>query len=71
MYGVTDTANIRIPGKYLTYAPIDSAGKKCFGGMQSDGGFGFAIFGDVAIKAAFVVFDAGRMRLGFASKSLP
>lgn len=70
MYGVTDTASIRIPGKYFTYAPTDSVGKKCFGGLQSDGDFGFAIFGDVALKAAFVVFDAGRMRLGFASKSL-
>lgn len=62
---------LTVPGKYINYAPIDSAGKSCFGGIQSDEGIGFSIIGDIALKAAFVVFDAtaGNPRLGWASKN--
>ncbi|KAK3342002.1 aspartic peptidase domain-containing protein [Lasiosphaeria hispida] len=68
---VGDSARIKIPGQYMSYAPVDSQGQNCFGGMQSDDGIGFSIFGDVFLKAAFVVFDAGKERLGLAAKKLP
>ncbi|GKU05444.1 endothiapepsin precursor [Fusarium langsethiae] len=40
----------------------------CFGGLQSSSGSGLNIIGDVALKAAFVVFDADKRRIGFAKK---
>lgn len=58
--------NITIPGSILNYAEAD--GGKCFGGLQSAGGIGINIFGDIALKAAYVVFDAGKNRLGWAQK---
>lgn len=69
VFGVED-AKFNIPGQYINYAPVDDS--TCFGGIQSDEGIGFSIFGDVALKAAFVVFDSseGSPRLGFAKKSL-
>ncbi|KAJ9131018.1 Secreted aspartic proteinase [Pleurostoma richardsiae] len=62
--------NFTVPGNYMNYAPLDSAGTTCYGGLQSDTGIGFSIFGDVVLKAAFVVFDYGNMQMGFASKNL-
>ncbi|KAI0868851.1 secreted aspartic proteinase precursor [Hypoxylon argillaceum] len=61
-----------IPGKYINYAPADQSGHSCFGGIQSDADIGFSILGDIALKAAFVVFDAtpNKTRIGFASKKL-
>ncbi|KAM5344020.1 hypothetical protein ACJ41O_012557 [Fusarium nematophilum] len=43
----------------------------CFGGLQSSDATGINIFGDVALKAAFVVFDGEKSRIGFAKKPLP
>ncbi|KAI1778474.1 endothiapepsin [Hypoxylon cercidicola] len=62
-------ATFSIPGQYINYAPVDDS--TCFGGIQSDEGIGFAIWGDVALKSAFVVFDTTQdtPRLGFAKKS--
>lgn len=57
-----------IPGRYMNYGQINAT--HCFGGIQSSGGFSFAIFGDIALKAQFVVFDYGNKRLGFANKRL-
>lgn len=57
-----------IPGPFLNYAAIDST--TCYGGIQSDSGIGFSIFGDIALKAQFVVFDGGNLRLGWANKDL-
>ncbi|KAK4187921.1 putative endothiapepsin precursor [Podospora australis] len=67
---LADATFIKIPGKYMVYSPVDKTGKECFGGVQEDTGIGFSIFGDVALKAAFVVFDAGNLRLGWAEKEL-
>ncbi|KAI8627616.1 secreted aspartic proteinase precursor [Xylariaceae sp. FL1651] len=61
------SARITIPGKYMNYAPY--SGSTCFGGLQSSSGIGINIFGDVALKAAYVVFDASGPRIGWASKS--
>ncbi|KAH8670925.1 aspartic peptidase domain-containing protein [Xylariales sp. PMI_506] len=62
---------ITIPSEYLNYSPIDTSGETCYGGIQPDTDIGFSIFGDVALKAAFVVFQddgSGSPQLGFASK---
>lgn len=69
--GISDEGRIVIPGSYINYSPLDSANQTCYGGIQDDSNIGFAIFGDVALKAAFVVFEGGDSpRLGWASKDL-
>ncbi|CAN8101614.1 unnamed protein product [Discula destructiva] len=66
-----EEGRIVIPGEYIIYSPIDSAGRSCYGGIQDDSDIGFSIFGDVALKAAFVVFEGGAdPKLGWASKNL-
>lgn len=63
------TARITIPGTYINYGQVTTS--QCFGGLQSSAGIGINIFGDVALKAAFVVFDGSSTpRLGWASKTL-
>ncbi|KAF6809078.1 endothiapepsin precursor [Colletotrichum sojae] len=62
------SARVTIPGTYMNYAPISTS--TCFGGLQSSSGIGINIFGDVALKAAFVVFDGASNRLGWAKKTL-
>ncbi|KAI0837714.1 secreted aspartic proteinase precursor [Hypoxylon sp. FL0890] len=71
VFGV-GSAKISIPGKFINYAPADQSGQTCFGGIQSDESIGFSILGDIALKAAFVVFDASSKtpRLGWANKQL-
>ncbi|KAL2037093.1 hypothetical protein N7G274_010220 [Stereocaulon virgatum] len=61
-----------VPGNYMNYAPLSAGSATCFGGIQSDASIGFSIFGDVFLKAQFVVFDnaAGGPQLGFAAKAL-
>ncbi|KAJ6787969.1 hypothetical protein PWT90_07075 [Aphanocladium album] len=56
---------ITIDGSLLNYGSQDG---QCFGGLQSNGGGGMSIFGDIALKAAYVVFDAGNNQLGWAQK---
>ncbi|KAK0752431.1 aspartic proteinase [Schizothecium vesticola] len=64
-------ARIAIPAKIMAYAPVTRGSKTCFGGLQSSGGLGVNIFGDAALKAAFVVFEAGEVpRIGWAGKKL-
>ncbi|KAK3382059.1 aspartic peptidase domain-containing protein [Lasiosphaeria ovina] len=70
VFAVGNNARITVPGKYINYAPTDSSGTTCFGGIQKDIGIGFSIFGDVALKAAFVVFDGPNQQLGWAAKPL-
>jgi len=70
---IGDNATVTIPGEYIRYGSVESSGdanQLCFGGLQSDVGIGFSIFGDVFLKATFVVFDAGELQLGFAAKNL-
>jgi hypothetical protein len=60
---------IVIPAAYMNYGPV--ATNVCFGGLQSSSGLGINIFGDVALKAAFVVFNGGSSpKLGWAKKTL-
>ena len=56
-----------VPGSYMNYAPVSST--VCFGGIQSNTGIGFSIFGDIFLKSQFVVFSgASTPQLGFAPK---
>ena len=57
----------------MNYAPVSDGSTTCFGGIQSDDGIGFSIFGDVFLKSQFVVFSdaSGGPQLGFAAKDLP
>lgn len=63
------SARFVIPGSYIDFGEVSTGSSTCFGGIQSSAGLGINIFGDVALKAAFVVFD-GRSspRLGWATK---
>jgi len=58
-----------VPGSYINFAPVTST--TCFGGIQSDDGIGFAIFGDIFLKSQYVVFDESQSspRLGFGQKA--
>ncbi|KAG5993310.1 hypothetical protein E4U43_003538 [Claviceps pusilla] len=67
-FGIDDKTRITIPGSLLNYAPAE--GKDCYGGIQSSAFAGINIFGDVALKAALVVFDGGKTRIGWAPKQL-
>ena len=58
-----------VPGAYMNYAPASASGS-CFGGIQSAGSIGLSIFGDVFLKAQFVVFSNQGPQLGFAPKNL-
>lgn len=57
---------ITVPGSLMNYAV--ATGNTCFGGIQSAAGLPFAIFGDIALKAAYVVFDSGNTQVGWAQK---
>ncbi|KAF6227742.1 hypothetical protein HO173_012072 [Letharia columbiana] len=57
-----------VPGTYINYAP--ATGSQCFGGIQSNAGIGFSIYGDIFLKSQFVVFNgASTPEIGFAAKS--
>lgn len=62
------SSSITISGDLLNLTPIEDGSSTCFGGLQSSDGIGFNIFGDVALKAALVVFDLGNEQLGWAQK---
>ncbi|ROV99141.1 hypothetical protein VMCG_06684 [Cytospora schulzeri] len=59
-----------LPGRYINYGNVDTEGTNCFGGIQTQGTIDFGIFGDVILKALFVVFDSGTERVGISSKEL-
>lgn len=65
------TARITIPATYLNYGPVSTGSSTCFGGLQDSSDIGINIFGDVALKSAFVVFNgASTPTLGWAAKTL-
>ncbi|KAI0471838.1 secreted aspartic proteinase precursor, partial [Xylariaceae sp. FL0804] len=66
-FGVGDL-QITVPADYLNYSPAIL--NKCFGGIQSSDDIGLNIFGDVALKSAYVVFDSDGPQIGWAAKSL-
>ncbi|PHH88554.1 hypothetical protein CDD83_7372 [Cordyceps sp. RAO-2017] len=63
-FGV-ENATISIPGEYVRFGHAHSESETCYGGIQNNRG-GLSIWGDVALKAAFVVFDVGQTRIGWA-----
>lgn len=56
-----------IPGDYINFASAGS--NTCYGGIQSNSGIGFSIFGDVFLKSQYVVFDASGPQIGFAAQA--
>lgn len=64
------TGSFTVPGSYINWTPVDTTNTTCYGGMQSDSSIGLSIFGDIALKAGYVVFDGGEMRVGWAQKTL-
>lgn len=63
------SGQITVPGDYINWSPVDEQGTTCYGGLQSDSDIGMSIFGDIALKAALVVFDGGNLRVGWAAKT--
>jgi aspergillopepsin I len=55
-----------IPGSYILFEPLGD--DLCYGGIQVNTGLPFSIFGDILLKAQFVIFDHSGPRLGFANK---
>jgi len=64
---------VTVPGAYMNFAPLagpTAGSSQCFGGLQSSSDSDLNIIGDIALKAAYVVFDAEKTRIGFAKKTL-
>ncbi|KAJ5112071.1 Penicillopepsin-1 [Penicillium argentinense] len=57
-----------VPGSLINYGS-SGVGSSCLGGIQSNSGIGFSIFGDIFLKSQYVVFDASGPQLGFASQA--
>lgn len=64
------SGTVTVPGRYINWAAVDTTNTTCYGGIQSDSSIGFSIFGDIALKAAYVVFDGAQGRVGWAAKTL-
>lgn len=65
------SARFTIPPSYINYTRVTPTSTTCFGGLQSSSAVGINIWGDVALKAAFVVFNgANPPTLGWAEKPL-
>ncbi|OKL57616.1 Aspartic protease pep1 [Talaromyces atroroseus] len=56
-----------VPGDIINFENLGDG--SCYGGIQSNGGIGFAIFGDVFLKTQYVVFDAAGPQIGFAAQT--
>ncbi|RHZ68061.1 hypothetical protein CDV55_106287 [Aspergillus turcosus] len=61
--------NAVVPGDYINFAPVTAGSSTCYGGIQSNSGIGFSIFGDIFLKSQYVVFDSQGPRLGFAAQA--
>ncbi|CAF9915595.1 MAG: hypothetical protein GOMPHAMPRED_000801 [Gomphillus americanus] len=69
---VIGSAKITVPGQFINFDAISPGSSTCIGGIQpSPASIGLNIYGDVFLKAAYVVFDAtnGAPKLGFAQGS--
>ncbi|KAJ5690536.1 aspergillopepsin A-like aspartic endopeptidase [Penicillium macrosclerotiorum] len=68
-----DKYQATIPGSLINFAEVGTnkttGDTVCYGGIQSNSGSSLQIFGDVFLKALFVVFDQRGPSLGFASPS--
>ncbi|KAJ5159730.1 aspergillopepsin A-like aspartic endopeptidase [Penicillium canariense] len=66
-----DKYQATIPGSLVNFAEVGTntttGATVCYGGIQSNEGSSLQIFGDVFLKALFVVFDQRGPSLGFAS----
>ncbi|CAK7273385.1 hypothetical protein SEPCBS57363_005626 [Sporothrix epigloea] len=61
--------HIEIPGDYMSYAAANDDGTTCYGSLQKSDGTN--VFGDIALKSAFVVFNgASSPTIGWANKDL-
>ncbi|KAF2845954.1 aspartic protease PEP1 [Plenodomus tracheiphilus IPT5] len=61
-----------VPGKYVNYAPVDSSGTTCYGGIQTDDDLGISIFGDIFLKSKYVIHEAvagSTPRIGLAQSA--
>ncbi|ATY66851.1 endothiapepsin precursor [Cordyceps militaris] len=68
-FGVEEHATITVPGRYLHASAADTAPGKCVGALQSGVG-DMVVFGAPALQAGVAVLDAGRLRIGWANKTL-
>lgn len=59
--------DVTVAGSLINFAPNGDG--TCFGGLQSAGGLGFSILGDVFLKAIYAVFDEGNSQFGFAPQA--
>lgn len=62
--------NVTIPGSYISFAPITPDQITCYGGIQDQRDIGTSIFGSVALKAGFIVFQPDPPTLSWAEKPL-
>jgi hypothetical protein len=56
-----------VPGELIAFA--DMGNGTTFGGIQSRGSLNFSIYGDVALKAVYTVFDEQNTRIGFKQRT--
>lgn len=60
-----------VPGKYVNYAPLTTGSTTCYGGIQTNDGIGFSIFGDIFLKSKYVIHEMGATpRIGFAAQAV-
>ena len=57
-----------IPASLMSLGAVD--GSNCFGGLQSNGGIGLSIYGDVWLKSVLAVFDSDNTQFGWAPKAV-
>lgn len=57
-----------VSGSLINYG-ASGVGSTCLGGIQSNSGIGFSIFGDIFLKSQYVVFDSAGPQLGFAPQA--